>query len=205
MYSPFSFAPWNDRLSADVHPKFVYGRSGWLLAIILLLIALGVSHGWQTFEAFKPIGNGIRQEARLTILSILAVEILITLNLFLPGFLLLTKWRYSLLVAKAFLALSPFFLFVGRTFIEPCDSDVLSAATSYLLPNLFFFSAPILLYLIYSRRVRNSFMFAGSRMPSKISCPFCLSRQTLTPDERESKQLHCSACGRQIDSSTVLA
>lgn len=205
MYSPFSFSPWNDQLLADVHPKFVYGRSGWLLAISLLMIALGVNHGWQTFEAFKPIGNGVRPEVRLMILSILAVEILITLNLFLPGFLLLTKWRYSLLAAKAFLALSPFFLFVGRTFIEPCDRDVLSAAISYLVPNLFFFSTPILLYLIYSRRVQNTFMFAGSRMPSKISCPFCLLRQTLTPDERKSKQLHCLACGRQIASATVAA
>jgi len=205
MYSPFSLAPWNDRLSADVNPKFVYGRSGWLLAIILLLIALGVSHGWQTFEAFKPVANGIRPEARLTILSILGVEILITLNLFLPGLLLLTKWRFSLLVAKTLLAVSPFFLFVGRTFIEPCDSDVLSAVRSYLLPNVFFFCAPILLYLTYSRRVQNSFMFAGSRMPSKISCPFCLTRQTLNSDQRKSKQLQCGACGRLIASSTVLA
>ena len=64
---------------------------------------------------------------------------------------------------------------------------------------------PIILYILRSKRVRNTFMFYEKILPKHIICPFCLSNQHPNNDERLNKKLDCTICGKNISENTVVA
>jgi hypothetical protein len=196
---------WREDLSEQVHPKFVSGHNGWLLAIALLFVLLGLHHAWDTFRTFQPIVRGIRPGYDGLILSALGGEILVTLSTLLPGVFLLLTWKYSLAAARITLFLSPVAVFVTRVIIDPFDQSWWTGFTQFFLSGFLILSLPVLLYLHYSKRARNTFMFYGNKLPATISCPFCLTKQTPSIDQRQAKELVCSSCGHTISRSTVAA
>jgi hypothetical protein len=100
--------------------------------------------------------------------------------------------------------LLPFAVFFSNYIVPNNQQDLFKAGRSFFQSALLG-SLPIVIYILKSKRVRNTFMFYKNKLPKNITCPFCLSKQYPSTDERLNKQLICSQCGKNISENTMVA
>jgi len=195
-------------LPHQISKKYSYGIGGWLLLIWVLLFL-------RVVESVFSEGLGrlliyffeLRHITVLTLLSagVISYRILEVTTICYLLFLIINQDHKALLFAKIYSILMYIHAFtIAWAFISaysrPIALQVAQAAIIAIpLPLAFY------MYLVKSKRVQNTFMFSGTKLPATIQCPFCLEKLQLEDSERIAKEAICPECNNHISQGCFAA
>jgi hypothetical protein len=188
----------------SIHPKYIKGIKGWLLFFLLSLLFIGVN---MIIIVIKYFSNPRLDFFNLRLEFLIIHLTLIIAGIFFPFFVIYQMFKkkiQSLFIAKIFLILLPFYSFAWSMFLSTTmPFELESSIITGLFTVGILYSTPWLLYLNYSRRVNNTYLFTGKYLPSIVQCPFCLDKLQLDKEEREAQELICPTCNNIISAKIL--
>jgi hypothetical protein len=190
--------------NSQINPKYIRGVKGWLVVFILTLIFIGTNLSRLVIEElFDPRRDFFNLRIEIQMVNIA----LMFSGIFLPffiAFILYKKKSESVLITKIFLALLPFYAFAWHIFKSktmPYDIEHAVIAGLFIVGCLY--SIPWFFYFNFSKRVNNTYLFNGTKMPKIFQCPFCLEKLELDNEEREAQEIVCPNCNKTISEKTM--
>jgi hypothetical protein len=195
-------------LTSGISKKDPYGLGGWLLLVWVLLL-------FQVVQSifFEGLGRVLIYLLELShfkeltlhsciVISYRILEVAFSCYLMLliikqdHKAVLLTKLYSVLVYIHGFAIVWAF----NSAFSQPMAVQVAQAAV-FAIP----LPLALYMYLIKSKRVLNTFMFAALKLPVTIQCPFCLENLELEESERVAKEVTCPECNNHISQKCFAA
>lgn len=193
-----------EELSEKVNPKYIYGYKGWLFVITGLFLLLAYFRINFVVENVKLVFKLNKYDERFRAWLWLLVAVVAILIPICISFVLYFRRINSIYIAKFCIVLQPIVAFVGFVVLKRHTPDYLNIMLTTFLPSLLIISLPAFLYLQFSRRVKNTYLFYYKRLPKKITCPFCLTQILPTEEERTNKELTCVKCNNEISQYGII-